>query len=294
MGDKVEQLQADIEAGVAALIDGDDWQNWLRVAARFPKYSFRNTLLILMQRPDATAVMGYRAWQALGHQVRAGEKSIKILAPCTYKTKPDNDNHDDGTPDGEQNQDHEKERRVLRGFRIAHVFDLASTDGNTVRPPAGPNLLDGEAPAGLWELLADQIEAEGFIITRAEIPSGANGTTNYTTQAVTVAAHLSAAQACKTLAHELGHVVLHDGTEYAAGCRGRAEVEAESVAFVVSQAAGLDTTAYSFDYVAAWSGGDPKKVKATAERVITCARRILDRAGLLDPAEDDRHDAEAA
>jgi hypothetical protein len=79
MRDKVEQLQADIEAGVAELVDGEDWRSWLRVAARFPKYSFRNTLLILRQRPDATAVMGYRAWQALGHQVRRGESSIKIL-----------------------------------------------------------------------------------------------------------------------------------------------------------------------------------------------------------------------
>jgi DNA primase len=85
--DKLEQLQAQIEAGVAELVAGDDWQRWLAVAARFPNYSFRNQLLILAQRPDARAVMGYRAWQALGHQVRRGETSISILAPCTYKTR---------------------------------------------------------------------------------------------------------------------------------------------------------------------------------------------------------------
>ena len=73
MKDKVDQLHADIEAGVATLAAGDDWQRWLHIQARFPRYSFRNTLLILQQRPDATAVMGYRAWQALGHQVRRGE-----------------------------------------------------------------------------------------------------------------------------------------------------------------------------------------------------------------------------
>lgn len=228
MRDKVEQLQADIEQGVADLVDGDDWQNWLRVAARFPKYSFRNTLLILMQRPDAIAVMGYRAWQALGHQVRKGETSIKILAPCTYNTKRNNDDHDD-EPNGEQEHDG-KPRRVLRGFRLAHVFDISSTDGDTVKPPAGPVLLEGEAPAGLWDLLAAQVAAEGFTLTRGEIPSGANGTTNFATRTVTVADHLAPAQAVKTLAHETAHALMHTGTEYAMGCRGRAEVEAESVA----------------------------------------------------------------
>jgi hypothetical protein len=89
------------------------------VAARFPKYSFRNTLLILMQRPHATAVMGYRAWQAVGHQVRRGEQSIKILAPCTYKTK---------RTDDEEQDDQEPGRKVLRGFRLAHVFDPLSRD----------------------------------------------------------------------------------------------------------------------------------------------------------------------
>ena len=287
MRDKVEQLQADIEAGVAELVDGEDWQSWLRVVARFPKYSFRNTLLILMQRPDATTVMGYRAWQALGHQVRKGETSIKILAPCTYKTKRGED----------EDQDHDDEqpaRKVLRGFRLAHVFDISSTDGDTVRPPAGPTLLEGEAPAGLWDTLAAQIAAEGFTLTRAEIPSGANGTTNFATRTVTVADHLSRAQATKTLAHELAHTCLHDGTEYAMGCRGQAEVEAESIAFILCQAAGLTTAAYSFGYVAGWSAGDPKKVKATAERVVTCARQILDRAGLLDPTADDAPEAQAA
>jgi antirestriction protein ArdC len=277
MRDKVEQLQADIEAGVAELVDGDDWQRWLQIQARFPKYSFRNTLLILRQRPDATAVMGYRAWQALGHQVRKGETSIKILAPCTYKAKRDND---DGDQDDEQ-----PGRKVLRGFRLAHVFDISSTDGDAVRPPAGPALLEGEAPAGLWDTLAAQIDAEGFTLARAEIPSGANGTTNFATRTVTVADHLSPAQATKTLAHELAHACLHTGAEYAMGCRGRAEVEAESVAFVVCQAAGLRTQAYSFGYVAGWSGGDPKQVKATAERVVTCARRILQCGGLLNSVE---------
>ena len=125
----------------------------------------------------------------------------------------------------------------------------------------------------------------GFGLRRAGIDSGANGTTNYATRTVTVADHLSPAQAAKTLAHELVHCLLHDGTEYALGCRGRAEVEAESVAYVVCQAAGLTTAAYTFGYVAGWSGGDVEAVKTTAERVVGCARQILDRTGLLATVE---------
>ncbi|MDQ1492325.1 MAG: hypothetical protein QOD57_401 [Actinomycetota bacterium] len=280
--DKVEQLQADIEQGVAELVEGEDWKRWLRVAAKFPRYSFRNTLLIQLQRPDSTVVMGYRAWQALGHQVRKGEKAISILAPCTYKTNRNEDKDEDEDQEDPPTQTG-KARRVLRGFRIAHVFDISATDGHTVKPPPSPALLDGDAPAGLWDALAAHVTAEGFTLTRAPIPSGVNGTTNFATRTVTVADHLSPAQAAKTLAHELAHAVCHTGMEYAMGCRGRAEVEAESVAFIICQAAGLATAAYSFRYVAGWSGGDPKIVKATAERVVECAREILDRAGLLDP-----------
>jgi hypothetical protein len=122
--DRVEQLQADIEAGVADLVEGEDWQRWLRVASRFPRYSFRNTLLIQLQCPDASVVMGYRAWEALGHQVRKGSKSISILAPCTYKTgrnDKDAEDQDDAEPVTKGTT-----RRVLRGFRIAHVFDPLS------------------------------------------------------------------------------------------------------------------------------------------------------------------------
>ncbi len=276
MGDKVEELQAEIERGVAKLVEGEDWRRWLEVAARFPRYSFRNTLLIRLQRPEATAVMGYRAWQALGRQVRRGEQGICILAPCTYRA----DRHGD-----DQDDDEGEPARVLRGFRVAHVFDVSQTDGEPLPAPAGVTRLEGEAPAGLWDTLAGQIRAAGFDLTRAPIPTGANGTTNFAARLVTIEKGLSAAQAVKTLAHELAHVLLHTGVEYATGCRGRAEVEAESVAYIVSQTAGLAAAGYSFGYVAHWSGGDPATITATAERVVSCARTILDRADLLDAAE---------
>jgi antirestriction protein ArdC len=292
MGHNIEDLQAEIEQGVADLVAGEGWQRWLAVAARFPKYSFRNQLLILSQRPDARVVMGYRAWQALGHQVRRGEESISILAPCTYKAKvkqekgnPDRDDAaaDDGQADhdGDEEGKREDARRVLRGFRVAHVFDINQTDGDGVRPPERPALLEGEAPAGLWDKLAAQIHRAGYTLTRAESPNGANGATYFATQFVTVAPHLSPAQAAKTLAHELAHVTMHDGTEYAVGCRGQAEIEAESVAYILCHTAGLHAGVYSFGYVAHWSAGDTQNIRQTADRVVTTARILLERLGLL-------------
>ena len=281
MAQKIEDVQAEIETGVAKLVAGEGWQRWLRVAAQFPRSSFRNQLLILAQRPDARVVMGYRAWQALGHQVRRGEQSISIFAPCTYQTTGKGGDPDDAADAGTDRGEDGRPRRALRGFRIAHVFDIGQTDGDSVQLPGRPALLAGDAPAGLWDALAHQVTAAGFELLRAPIANGANGVTDFAGHQVTIAAHRCAAQSAKTLAHELAHVTMHDGSEYAAGGRGQAEIEAESVAYIVCQTAGLASATYSFPYVAHWSAGDPAAVKDTAKRVVTAARIILERTGLL-------------
>jgi hypothetical protein len=134
----------------------------------------------------------------------------------------------------------------------------ARTDGDGVQPPERPQLLAGEAPPGLWEALAGQVAAARFTLNRADISSGANGVTNFATRTVTVAPHLSAARAAKTHAHELAHVTMHNGREYATGCRGQAEIEAESVAYILCSAAGFTTAGYSFGYVAHWAEATPK------------------------------------
>jgi hypothetical protein len=174
-------------------------------------------------------------------------------------------------------QHHRNRSGESRGFPRQ---DIAQTDGDGVQPPERPKLLEGEAPAGLWDTLASEVQRAGYTLTRAEIGSGANGVTNFASRTVTIAPHLSAAQAVKTLAHELAHVTMHNGSEYAAGCRGQTEIEAESVAYILCHTAGLTTAGYSLGYVAHWAGGDPQAVKETAERVVTTARTILDRLGL--------------
>jgi antirestriction protein ArdC len=269
--DKLTEAHQHLAQAVADLVSGDDWQAFLALAAKLHGYSARNVLLILSQAPWATQVAGYRTWQQLGRQVRAGEKGIAILAPCRYRSAANRDQGDDAVSDDEAGC--QPGRRVVRGFRVVYVFDVSSTDGDALAQPVRPQLLRGEAPAGLWDALAELVIAEGYTVERGDC-GGANGLTRFDTRVVRIRDDVDDSQACRSLSHELGHVLLHDGTEYAAGCRGQAEVEAESVAYLVCSAAGIDADQYSFAYVAGWSGGDPAAVQAAAERVLACAQQI--------------------
>ena len=260
--EKVRALHEQLVEGVRALTSSEDWTRALETAARFHRYSARNVMLIALQRPSARRVAGYRTWQAMGRQVRKGERGIAILAPCKYKHT---------TTDKETGE--ERETWALRGFRAEHVFDIEQTDGEPLAE-VRPELLDGEAPAGLWDGLAAQVKAQGFALERGDC-QGRNGYTDFGSHTVRVRDDVDEAQATKTLAHELAHIRLgHSGCIFEP--RSRAEVEAESVAYVVIRASGGGSDAYSFPYVAHWSGGDPAKVLETAERVQTAARSILE------------------
>jgi len=257
--DRTAELQRRLESHVEELAGSEEWAKMLETAGRFHRYSPNNILLIAMQRPGATRVAGFQAWKQMGRSVRKGEKGIAILAPCVYRKAEGDD----------------ETTRVF--FKTAHVFDVSQTEGPDLADECRPVLLEGEAPAGLWDALAAQVLAAGFSLERGKPATpGANGTTEYGPKRVIVRDDVSEAQACKTLAHELAHVLLHDGSQW---CRGRIEVEAESVAYVVSAASGLATETYSTAYVARWAQGDVKVLKATAERVCRTARTILDAMG---------------
>ncbi len=265
--DRLAEVHERLVAAVEALTTGADWLRFLDTARRFRTYSLNNLLLIVAQRPDATRVAGYRTWQSLGRQVLRGEHGIAILAPCTYKTD-DSDDEAAETSHG---------RRVLRGFKVVHVFDIGQTEGEPLpEPPVA--ILTGDAPGDLRDRLAQLIRAEGYAFTVGPLPepfTDANGLTQHDARAVTVRHDLPAAKQAKTTAHELAHVLLHQPGAHDLD-RPRAEVEAESVAYLVCAAAGLATDAYSFGYVATWSGGDADVIRATGERVIACAGRVLD------------------
>ena len=176
-------------------------------------------------------------------------------------------------------------RSRLVGLRPAYVWDISQTEGDPIPERPMPTLLRGHAPEGLWDGLAAQVEARGF--TLKQVPSaaligGANGITNYLAREVAVRTDMDPAAQVKTLAHELGHVMLHGPeSEDAAMHRGIAEVEAESVALMIGAAHDLDTASYTIPYVTSWASSVPGKtpaevVQATAERVRTTAVGILE------------------
>ena len=199
----VEQLHEQLADGIANLDDKDAWQRWLGMASKLHRYSFNNVTLTMLQKPDATMIAGYRAWQAMGHQVRRGEKAIKILGPVTRKVELVD------RPTGEPIRDDDGRTQYVRqlvGVRPVSVFDASQVDPPVQTPPE-PTLLRGQAPPGLWDSLAELVEAEGFQLTRGDC-GGANGFTDYLGREVRVRADVDDAQAVKTLAHELAHVLI--------------------------------------------------------------------------------------
>ncbi len=278
----LERMHADLASKVGSMDSVGEWQAWLRFTQSFHRYS--NTCLILMAKPDATLVAGYRAWQAKGHQVRRSEKAIKVFAPVTRKVPIEDA---DGRPVVD---DHGRplHRYQLVGTKVASVFDASQVDPppQLVRPQ--PQLLVGQAPPGLWDALTELLAGEGFTVARGDC-GAANGLTDFTTKQVRVRLDVDDAHAVRTLSHEAGHVLTMEPDDIAAygstHCRGISEVVAESVAYLVTRAHGLDASQYTFNYVAGWAtkaagrSGDTRSidqvVKATGDRVIAAAHRIL-------------------
>jgi len=270
-GDRVAELMDGLVTGVEELANGEDWQRWLDVARRFHRYSFWNTVAILTQAPGATQVAGYQRWKSLGRQVRRGEQAIRILAPCLRRRTVGED-----TP-----EDEPATVTRLAGWKVVSVFDISQTDGPAL--PALPiSQLDGPDPGPFRHQLTDLIRSEHFEFHLGAMPPGyeaANGLTDFAARTVTVRDDLPAAQIAKTTAHELAHVLLHKPGSHDID-RARREIEAESVAYIVLGANDIEADAYSFGYLASWSGGDTDLVRATSERVLTGARTVLDRLGL--------------
>ncbi len=252
-------LLARLTEGVTTLATSAGWRQWLDVQSRFHHYSFNNTLLILLQRPEASLVAGFGAWRKLGRCVRRGEKAIWILAPMVSRSA--SADPDDPGP------------RELRGFKPVPVFDLAQTEGRDL--PEICRRLEGDVEGDVFERLAGVARSLGFVVHDADIlPDAANGDCSHRRRRIRVLRGNSPAQRVKTLAHELGHAVLHEDVE----SRALAELEAESVAFIVCAANGIVSDRYSFGYVATWAGGGRQAaaaIRASGARIQRAADQVL-------------------
>ncbi|MGD6757280.1 ArdC-like ssDNA-binding domain-containing protein [Streptomyces sp. BH105] len=273
---EVADLKNRLDEHVTTLTDSEAWRAMLRAAVGFHRYSFRNILLILLQCPDATHVAAYREWQTRGRQVRKGEKGIRILAPMTVRRDQDTDDENDRDED-------DKQPRVF--FRAVSVFDISQTDPIDPDTPTVPRPaeLTGHAPAGLWDALAQYVTAQGYALERGDCGS-AGGWTDPATRTVRITGDDEGARATRILAHEAGHIACRhiddDLAEYRQH-RGRYETEAESVAYIVAAAHGLETDTTSTHYIAGWARREsPDDVaallKETGQRVITAAHAVLD------------------
>jgi antirestriction protein ArdC len=277
-GDRLKAAHDKLQQAVAGIASGDDWKRMLQVVSKFHRYSFNNHLMIFLQRPDATVVAGFNRWKSLGRFVKKGEKGIAIFAPCKYKTKIETDDGD------------EKTLQQIRGFRVVHVFDISQTEGEELPDldAVRPKLLDADAPEGIWEALTAHADSIGYEVIRHQRGSE-NGYCDFLNKQIAVRPDVSTAQAVKTLIHELGHALLHGEGRVAS--REIAEVEVESVAFIVCDALGLDSADYSFPYVTRWAEGSTDLVKETAERTIGCAKQILGGLEVRSPKENEMKEA---
>ncbi len=247
-----------LHTGVRELLDSQAWQEVLKFKARFYHYSFNNVLLIYLQRPDASLVAGYKRWQELGRQVRKGEASIAILAPIVQRAKAEG----------------EREAQVV-GFRSARVFDVSQTDGEPIPTPPQPVLLtdDGEAIREAFARAEAFALAKGFPVTYAELRGGTLGSFSVTKRVIKVCHDLPPLQTLKTLIHELAHGLMHadpKGGEQ----RHLIELEAESCAFLVLHDLGLDTSRYTFPYLANWAE-HPDELLVAGERAARVAAEVL-------------------
>lgn len=264
--DKAQELRKQIDDSVdrlAKAVDdvraSDTFKTYLNVQARFHNYSWRNTWLIFMQRGDATRVAGFQTWKKLGRNVKKGERGIMIFAPCPFKKEVERDNG-------------ESETESAMFFRPVYVFDLAQTEGAEL-PDVDVPTIDRAADELLAKLTTVAV-SRGFPVSFQAISEGAFGSA--TKSGIVVNNTHPTGQQAKTLAHEIAHTALHLTPDRPKELtRNVAELEAESVAYVVCAHFGLDVEVRASRYIALWNG-DSKGLRESMERIADTARAIID------------------
>lgn len=289
---RVKALTDKLEAGVKDVFESGSYRAYLQAVSKFHRYSFGNVMLIVLQFPEASVVAGYRAWQKnFGRTVKKGEHGIQILAPQQVSQLVLRDKLDPRTgqpvigKDGRPVQEWAYEKRTT--FRPAYVFDISQTEGKPL-PEVGVSELIGDVPH--FDKLFAAVRQCAPVEIAFRPPGEAKGCFDHVDRMIYINEGMSEMQTIKTAIHETAHAILHDyGVEplteqsYIKEKHTR-EVEAESVAYVVCQHFGLDTSDYSFSYVASWSQGkELAELKASLDCIGTTAAELIDSIETLCP-----------
>lgn len=287
--EKIRQITDKLEQGVHQIFESDNYRAYLSTMAKFHNYSLNNTILIAMQKPDATLVAGYTAWQKNhDRHVKKGEKGIQIIAPSPYKVKQERDALDpSGKPrmDAQGNPMKEVVEVEYQAFKVATVFDISQTEGKEL-PSIGVSELTGGVEG--YDALFEALKATCPVpIAFEDIPSGAKGYYHTEDHRIALQEGMSQMQTIKTLVHEMSHERMHSHEKEKPVeerlSRRSMEVEAESVAFVVGTALSaehpelkLDFSDYSFGYIAGWSSGkETAELKASLGRIQATASEMI-------------------
>ena len=297
---RVQELTDKLEQGLQDLFNSDSYCNYLRTMSKFHNYSFNNTLLIAMQKPDATLVAGYKAWQKnFERHVNKGEKAIRILAPAPYKIKEERDKIDPVTQelllDKDGNPQKEEVEITIPAFRAVSVFDLSQTDGKPIPELTAKELLSDVE--GYQDMIRAVEAISPVPIELEEIAGDSKGYYDREAKRIAVQENMSESQTLKTMIHEVAHSKLHskevEQDEQMRKDRNTKEVEAESVAYTVCQHFGIDTSDYSFGYIAGWSSGrDTKELRSSMDTIRKTASELI--TGIEEQLQELQRDREVS
>lgn len=265
--DKIKEAIALVEEGLASIATDSEWLNFLRFQSLFYQYSYSNAILIYLQNPEATYVKGYKAWNKLGRYVVKGGKGLKILAPCYRKVEvfkePEN------KAEYHQLEGEKEVKRVLSGFKITHVFDIADTAGSDEYLPVLVRGLAGNSDdvKELYEKVLAVVSKEYPV--KEVFKTASKGSYNLETKQICVRGDMEYLQRLKSLCHEYAHAIhfmLRPDDDLSRAGR---ELVAEASAFIVCNRLGLDTSDYSISYLKSWmsESGDLKKVMDDIQKV---------------------------
>ena len=284
--EKLKEITDRLEQGITELFDSERYREYLRVMSKFHNYSINNTLLIAMQKPDASLVAGFSAWKNnFGRNVMKGQKGIKIIAPSPYKVKQEMKKIDPHTQQpiiGKDGKPVTEEKEItIPAYKVVSVFDVSQTEGKEL-PDIAVDELTGDVER-YRDFFAALEKTSPVPIGFEQIPGSSHGYYHLEDKRIAIQEGMSELQTLKTAIHEIAHAKLHDidlnapeNEQQPRVDRRTREVEAESVAYTVCQHYGLDTSDYSFGYVAGWSSGrELSELKSSLETIRSAAAEII-------------------